>query len=485
MAGRTNTVSMSYVAEASVGVLPGTPEWKYIEPNNISTYGASITTKARNPISATRGAKKGAVVDLDSAVEFDGDLTMDSFYDFASGFMFATWNEQNKYVPASVASTAYTVTANGAALSAGDLVYARDFTNSENNGLKVVDAGSTTTVIEVEETLVAEASPPTAARVDVVGVQAVATDLSIDSSGDLVSAGTLDFTTLGLVQGQGIYIGGGTTATDFATSPGGYARCKAITATKITLDKTENTLVTDAGTGKTIQIFIGSFIRDVATSDGNFLSTTYQFEQRIPGLDEGTSYIYAKGNTCNTVGFSIPTADLITATWGFVGTDTDVPTTTREASGSWVDPSLTDAMSATADIAKLRLAKADETSLATWTKSLDISINNNAVSEKVVANLGAVDIGYGDFAITGSTEVILENDDIVNAVRNNETVTLDFVSNNDDGAIWVDIPSMTLGSGSMSYPRNELIKVAIDGSAFEDAYFGYSIGITYFPYVPE
>lgn len=482
MAGRTNEVSMSYVEEASLATLPGSPTWKYLEPNDISSYGATTTTKARNPISDSRGAKKGAIVDLDSAVEFGCDLTMDSFYDFAKGLFFASWKTQLNFEPTAVTTSAFTVGASGD-LDAGALVYARNFTNSANNGLHIVDTGATATSIAVTSTLTAETTPPDNAEVDVVGVQAGSGDLVIDSDGNLTST-TLDFTTLGLTQGQGIYIGGGTTDTDFATAAGGYAICKIIEANKITLDEVKTTDQTaDTGTGKTIQIFFGHFVRDVATSDGDFASQSYQFEMKIPNLDEGTSYEYAKGNYCNSASFSIPTADLITSSFSFIGTDTPVPTTSR-ATGSWESPSLTTAMSGTSDVNAIRIQKKDGTSLASYTKSMDIEINNNVTAEKVVGVLGAVDIPYGDFSVTGSTEVLYENDDIVNVVRNNDTVTLDFIIKNTDGAIWLDIPSLTFGSGSKTFAENETIKIGIDANAFEDDYYGYSIGATWFPYVP-
>ena len=83
----TNNVTLQYTIESSIGVLPGSPLWRALEPNNISAFGASITTVSRRPISQERGRKKGAVTNLESAVEFDADLTMSSLEDFAEGFV--------------------------------------------------------------------------------------------------------------------------------------------------------------------------------------------------------------------------------------------------------------------------------------------------------------------------------------------------------------------------------------------------------------
>src|SRR6056297_3642499 len=95
----TNTVGLAYAIEDSLGVLPGSPVWKSLEPNDISTFGATISKVSRNPISKDRQRKKGTTTDLDSSVEFPHDLTMESFIDFMQGFCFAQFNGPIKFGP--------------------------------------------------------------------------------------------------------------------------------------------------------------------------------------------------------------------------------------------------------------------------------------------------------------------------------------------------------------------------------------------------
>ena len=78
----TNNTTLSYAVEETLGVLPGSPTWFILEPNSIGTYGATITTVARSPVSQNRQRRKGTVTDLDSAVEWEGDLTLSHFVDF-------------------------------------------------------------------------------------------------------------------------------------------------------------------------------------------------------------------------------------------------------------------------------------------------------------------------------------------------------------------------------------------------------------------
>ena len=216
----TNNEAVAYAVEASLGTLPGSPTWYGIEPNTIQNFGATYRRVARNPISKNRQRRKGTIVDLDSAVTLEGDLTRSAMLDFLEGFVFADFVGGASFVPSAVTgSDEYTV-ASGGALDAGTLVFARGFTNSANNGLKVVDASASSTTIPVTTTLVAEASPPTNVLLEVAGVQGASGDIQIDSNGDIIST-VLDFTGLGLTAGQTIWVGGSTAGTQFATAARG------------------------------------------------------------------------------------------------------------------------------------------------------------------------------------------------------------------------------------------------------------------------
>ena len=50
----TNGVSLAAIREQDYGQLPENPKAEYLEPNEISTYGAELTTTARQPISKYR-----------------------------------------------------------------------------------------------------------------------------------------------------------------------------------------------------------------------------------------------------------------------------------------------------------------------------------------------------------------------------------------------------------------------------------------------
>lgn len=486
-----NNVSLAYAIEETLGVLPASPIWKTLEPNSIGRLGSEITTVARNPMSANRQRKKGTITDLESGVEFESDLTMEVAYDFFQGFCFASANGPIRFGPqetddvTAVTSTGYTVDANGD-VPDGTLIFARNFTNAANNGLKVTAGSSTAT--EVKTTgLVAEPTPPAKATLDVCGVQGATADIAVNASGNLTST-ILDFTTLGLTVGQVIWIGGTAANTFFASAANtGFARIVAIAANLLTLDKKSTTFVADAGTGKTIQLFFGKFIRNVPVDDADFLENSYQFEASYPDLEAvGTpAYEYALGNYCNEITIQLPLADKAVVSFGFAGIDTDDPVTARATNAdAAIAPGQTVAFNTSADIGRLRITQVDETGLSTYFKSLNLTLNNNVTPEKVLGTLGAAFMNTGNFDVDIEAQMLFTNKAVPAAIRANTTVTIDFSLRNDDGAIFFDLPAVTLGGGDKEFPENESVLINTPATAFEHPTLGTSIGISLFPYVP-
>ena len=496
----TNNFAASYAVEDTIGVLPTTPLWKLLEPNSINTFGANITTVERAPISKDRQRRKGTVTDLDSAVEYDADWTLDSFEDFIQSFIFSI--AQGTVIHAlhsgadvddlEAAAAAYTHAALPAAMLEGSLVYARAFTNAVNNGLFAVAAAATTTntPITAGTQIVETPTQQKNASLETAGFRF--TDLTwTDATKTLASVLIADLTTLGLYPGQFIRVGSG--ANDF-TNGAIMGRVVSVAAGAIVLDK-----ITNIGTGtldgggdeaaSAVDLLFGRFFRNVSVDDADYIEQSLQFEGAYDNLQNptgtGAEYEYAKGNFANQVTFNMPLADKATISFAFIGTDTDAPSTTRATgAGTPQDPVKTGALNTSADIARLRITDVDEAGLSTCFKSMSLTLNNNVSPEKCLGTLGAAFMNTGNFEVNLEAELLFTNGDVVDRIRANTTVTMDFGVENDDGAVWVDIPSMTLGGGARSFPVNESILVSLTGNAFGDATLGTSLGVSLFPYMP-
>ena len=487
----TNNFSLQYAKEDSLGVLPGSPAWKLLEPNAVNGFGATITTVPRSPISKNRQRKKGSITDLDSGVEFDADWTLDSFIDFIEGFCFSEFKGADVHVPTAVIAAGYTVPTMSAAVAENTLIVARGAVNSGNNGFKVVTSGGTTTQIDVvgggltPETIAATRNP----SVEIAGFRFATGDLEVNSSGNLIST-VKDFTELPIAVGQTIHVGGEATANKFAEAANySYARVVTIAANVITLDKKLTTFVTDDGAGKDVDLLFGRFIKNVAIDHADFVESSFQFEGSYQDLADpsGDEYEYSLGNFCNTVGFELPLTDKATVGFAFVGTDTEVPVVIGDRKTNADSPGLpvqTTAFNTSSDLARLRITETDETGLTTDFKSLTMNINNNVSPEKVLGTLGAKYMNTGNFEIDLEAQLLFTNSGVVSAIRANETLTMDFAISNDDGAIFVDIPALTLGDGSKEYPVNESILINTTAQAFGDSVFGASIQVSLFPYPP-
>ena len=524
-----NNFGLRYAPESTLGTKP-TSGWRELEPNNPATFGATISTAERRPISPDRGRKKGTVVNLESAVEVEADLTMDAFTDFAEGFVFAEFankefdlkSSSGTLPPPAVdgggSNDSFTIDAASALLGgkmvynasgAISLVYAKGYTNSENNGLHALaaDVASTDTAVEVATgTLVAE-TPSTNASLQVAGVRVTDADLTLTVSGStatLVSGGDItDWSTLGLFAGMYIHIGSAdangnpVNALNVSAEDDtyGYARITSISGATLNLDKLDVYLAATAshsGDG-VCDIMFGRFLRNVATTsssnDEEYLERSYSFEGLYPDLGGvGTDeYEYAVGNFANELAINLPLTDKATATWGFIGTNTEDITGTRTTGPSTaVSPLRTEAINTSAGFASISTDVISAASDVCF-KSLTVTLNNNASPENCLGTLGASYINSGLFEVNVEGQMLFTNKAITNAIKNNTTVTMAFILKNEDGAIAFDIPSLTFGGGEREFPQDASVLVNVTGIAFNDpsgTIPNVSLGITLFPTVP-
>lgn len=484
----TNTITLEVATETSLGVQP-TTGWRTVEPNSIGKFGPALKKIAREPISKNRQRRKGALVDLDSTVEFEMDLTYDHLKMFVEGLFFATAKGTPAFAVTGVTATGYTV-ASGGALAQNTLVFARGFTNAANNGLKVLGAGSIATEIRTGG-LVVEAAPPLGATVEIAGVQGAVADFTINAAGNLTSTAFNWLTGTSLQVGQFIFIGDlAAAANSFATAADrGLARIKAITATIVTLEKKATVFTVDAGTGKNINVLFGQYIRNVGPDVvSDYLERTFQFELgyenlQVPG--PGDEYEYAVGNFVNEITFDFPVASKAVMKCSFVGLTTANPTVTRATGAATPIPIIAEKpMNTSVDMLRLRVTNVDETGITTDFKSMTLVIKNNVSPEKVLATLGGKYVNAGLFDVEITANVLFTSDLVIIAMRDNRQVTFDMCVRNDDGAFVFDVPAMTIEGGDKQFPINQTVSIQMKSMAFQDPLLGTSCSVSTFPYMP-
>lgn len=475
----SNNTGLRYAEEVigTPGTLPGTPVWMPLEPNTYGDFGPQVKTVARNPINASRQRRKGVVVDVDAAAGFNTDFAQKSLYDLMQGFMFADWREKTALAVTSVATGAYSVASGGAGFAVGSLLFAEDFTTAANNGMKKVTASTGTTVTAAG--LVDGSETGTITR---VGVEADSGDLTMTVTGGVATLGStaLDFTTLGLIPGEWIWVGGDEVGNKFNTAANnGFYRIKTIDADAIVFDRSPNSPVTDAGTGKTVRLFFGHVIKN--ETEGSIVARTYQLERSLGSA----GYEYLQGAMPNTLALNISTADKITLDLAFVAMDgtTEVSAKSGDRPGL---PASNYAFNSSSDFTRLRLL--DDTaggSLANYLQDLKLTIDNGVTAAKAVGTIGAIDLTTGDFMVSGQVEAFFSSTDAVDAVRNNADVALDFALVAKNCGWLFDIPLITLGDARLKVEKDKPIILPLSLEAAAHETLDHTLLAVFYPYLPS
>ena len=187
----------------------------------------------------------------------------------------------------------------------------------------------------------------------------------------------------------------------------------------------------------------------------------------------------------NQIAFNNSLEDKTTLETTFICEDVEAMTENR-LPGIWENYDRTEAFNTSSDFTDLRLfITGDLTGDTTFFKDTTLTINNNLSGESVLGKLGPEFINLGDFAVTLDTEVVLTDTRVAAAIRNNTTCGLQYTQQNNDGAIVVDLPTMTLGDGAKNIEANSKVRLTTSGTAFLDDDYGYVIGFTLFPYLPR
>lgn len=469
------------------------PVWYPLEPNSYGDMGANVTTVARDPINPSRQRQKGVVTDLEAQASFTMDMTSTNHMLMLQGFNFAMAREKPTTAPLNAAATVVTGVTTGSGyamddsfasqIAVGDLIFAKGFSNSANNGMKRVTGVGSGTVLVAG--LANEASPPAAAQLVQVGIQAGSGDLAITVSGNDVrlTATTLNLSTLGLIPGEWIFIGGDTSGTSFGLK--GFARVDEIAVGYLKLGKTSWTAVADSGAGKTVQIFFGTVIRNEEDPD-DIVRSTFQFERTLGNDADGIMSQYIEGSVANEFTLNVPQAEKVTAEMSFVACDAIARSgATGLKAGTRPELVTSDAFNTSSDVRRIAFSISGETSpLFIYATDLTVTINNNASGAKAIGVLGNFDINIGVFDVGGSVTAYFQDVRAVNAVRNNEDVTMDLIMVKNNIGLVFDIPLMALGNGMISVEKDQAITVPLDTMAAQSS-FGHTLLYVNFPYLPN
>lgn len=511
----SNITALRYAEEISLGVLHGTPanqRWIELEPNSYSDFGGEITTVARNPINPGRQRKKGVVTNVEASAAFDTDLTQENMQDMLQGFFFANLRRKQEFTGAVTVATSddsYGATGIHTGFFAGDLVLVSGCSVASNNGLKNVATATGNKVTTVQN--LADEGPTSGVKLVCVGFQFGSGEVEIVNSGSAYpylerTSGSKDLTELGLIPGEWVFIGGDSATTQFANAANnGFARVRSVTTTRITFDKTSATMVTDNGSGKTIQLFKGRVLKNEIGS--SIVRRSYTLERTLgvsdPDQPTREQAEYVHGSVPNEFSFNYSAADKLVADLSFVclrssAIDEVVSganTLLSKISGVVRVPvTEADAFNTSSDVSRVSLRPVSTTSafttpLFTYSEDITITINNNNAPNNAIGVLGAFEITAGTFEVGGEISAYFGDVAAVQAVQNNADITLDVIQVKSNAGIAIDVPLISLGGGRLEVEQDQPVKIPLESNAATaakiDPNLNHTLLMVFFDYLPN
>ena len=307
-----------------------------------------------------------------------------------------------------------------------------------------------------------------------------------------LTATTADFTTLGLIQGEWIFVGGDDENDSFATTGSFYARVSKIEAKKLTFDNGtfRAGLSSDAGANKTIKIFMGTVLKNEATSD-LIKRKSYCFERTL-GKDLTSNQNqaeYISGAVLGEFTLDAKQGEMLKADLSFTATNNEYRTGSLLSDGKLKASLGESGINATSDIRSIRLTLNDDTQststpLFAYVTETSIEVNNNLSENKALGTFGAIDVSAGNFEVSGKTTAYFTTVQAVDAVRRNADVGLYALFATKQKGFIFDIPLVGLGGGTLNVEKDNPITLELEASGAENK-FGYTMMYVNFPVLPK
>ena len=475
-----NRTQLGVIEESTFGTTPATPAFETLRATGEPNLAFQPITTASNEIRSDRQVTDLPLVDKEAGGNVEMELSFGAQDTLLEGAMFDDWNNMatrknnvTTQITSVTASTDVYAVLTGTAFVPGMMIQALGFTESANNGVFEAEATTSATQI-VRGDVTVDETPGTTAVLRQVGFVGATADIVADASG--LTSTIFDFTTLNLVIGQWVKIGGAAAGDQFATTANnGWARISSIAANDLNFDVLPTGWSPDVGTGKTIKVWFGDYIRNSTTKK------SYSIERQY--LDQ-TSPLYEvfTGMTVDTFNLAAEAASIVTATFGFLGKDSSM-STTRTSGATSIDATTNDVLNSSSNIASIREG-GSVISGSNFVLNLSVNVANNLRRNNAVGSVGAVEMGVGESTVTGDLTTYFDDATLVDKVIDNTETSLDFrFIDSDDQVIIVDMPRVKYSSGAPDVTgKNTDVTANLQYQALRDTTLGYQLQLQRFFY---
>lgn len=485
----SNRQQIGLVEESTFGEIPTSPAFETVR---ITQGGPQYTPKTvtSNEIRADRQVTDLILVGEEASAVINFELSYGAQDTLFEAALCSDW--VNKPVILNVTSdsnitnvddatdTFTVLSALGTPFKVGHLARTTGFTNSANNQIFRVTSSTATTIVGSSLTLTNETAPPAGAKIQVVGFQGAAADITATTvSGNALLSTVLDFTTLGLVVGEWVKVGGTATGDKFATAAlNDWCRISAIAAGRLSFDVVPTGWAIDTGTGKTIKVWAGDYIRNGVVEHS--YSIERQFQDHSP-----VTYQYGKGMEIDEFVIEYAAESIITGRATFVGKNATLQDSGRVSGATDVAAPTNPVLNTASNVGRIGEG-GSAVGTPNYVMSGSITIRNNLRRRTAVSVLGAASIGQGEFNANYRANTYFGNSDLADKVTNNTQTSHDFRvrrSDTNGQAILFDLPAAKYSRGGPDTPgKNADVMVDLEGQAFMHATLGYTTQFQRFVY---
>lgn len=465
----SNRVRLSAIEESVFNTTPASPAMRTLAYTSSSLVGEP-ETKISDTIVSNRNVKNLILVGKNVSGEVAYELQHLNPNVFYEGAMFSAWvttaerlNETGAAQITAVAATTYTVTG---ALNFRQyhLIRATGFTNTANNKVFAAAAATSSTSL-VHSGGTVEASPPSTARLKVIGVEGPSADIVATSTG--LTATSVNFVNMGLVVGMWVYVGGNTLANQFATAgTRGWCRVAAVAAGSVTWDRKPAGWAADAGTGKTIRLYFGDYLRNGVTAK------SYTLEQSFLDI---TQFQYITGARVANATLEAKAKSVMTGKMSFIGAGHTLVQSRVSGATDLAAPT-GPSWNASSNVGSI-FANGVQVTDPNYVMSFTLSLANNLREVTPLGFLTAQGINAGRCVVQAQLEAYFGDQVLLNYVLNNTLISYDMpiLDANGDGMV-IDIPSAKGARGSVAVPGTDQdLMVPIQLQALEHATLGYAL----------
>lgn len=290
------------------------------------------------------------------------------------------------------------------------------------------------------------------------GATVTATTISCASADNSINDSGSGFGSI--VAGQWIRVTGFTTngATFFA---------KVVTQTTAKLVVSGITLMNESA-GPSVTVKQGDYITNGSTFRSFTLETKFS--------DLASVFAYHTGCVINGFNIQVPTKGILTAGFNWIGK--------REfssASTNMGTPTAAPTNSVKNSIDDVLMAMEGGFAAANIIQIVDgsLTIANNARKDNAVANLGPIQVGLGDFALTGAFKIYFATQTLLDKFRNRTASSFGLLVRNSSGlGYMLEVPSVIYSVGEHPVPgKNQSVIANIEFAARKDPTLGRTIRI--------